>query len=682
MKTPYSVRRSSSFEKLISVDAEYERARIYMDRALQRSYENHRVYFGVDYGQWLQTDLNKLSDENRHAEQYNITQPKVDSLAGSIASEKYEMDVRPIEGVRNSLIEACRDSFYADKELCNFEWAISSVIKDAMIHSGELKMTKVFDKNPYFGNIAFQRCQPGYVIRDPYWSSNDDRECRKLWEVFFMTAEQVSQVYGIDSPMIRNEISMLNRQGMTYEEDPDWDFTQKIRRQYYGNLHRVVEYHYMEKVKIKRLQGQKIDAVNWIPFPVTKDEAVLEEFMVRNEIDPNTMVEVDCEDDIHMVTAICPTLVTTKVLTEGPGAMQPKRLPYFHLSANRDMGEDKGIVDDIIDCQRKINKNQVKLTELIGTATGGGKLFARGLFKTPEQVKRFKEQANNPGYAEEVDDEILKNNPIHYLNQNQYPSTLVTQFDNMWDMVDRISKVPAAMEAMSESANESGILFKRKIEVARLGLITIHTNVIKWRHDIAEAYYWQWQIDPGYNGFEREMSTRDGKHRVILNERVIRDGKIFVRNIPSQIPRSTIMITESKYSPNKILKDQALFQDLYNAAIQQNPNSLYTGYFFGKILETMELNDKDRAELDNIREIQQSLDFARVDAEKTNLSATQQQALLAKVQAMAERSRLEGGSQQQPMDAQEVPEDEFLSQTQASPVDLLPSENPELLATE
>ena len=142
------------------------------------------------------------------------------------------------------------------------------------------------------------------------------------------------------------------------------------------------------------------------------------------------------------------------------------------------------------------------------------------------------------------------------------------------------------------------------------------------------------------------------------------------------------MITESKYSPNKILKDQALFQDLYNAAIQQNPNSLYTGYFFGKILETMELNDKDRAELDNIREIQQSLDFARVDAEKTNLSATQQQALLAKVQAMAERSRLEGGSQQQPMDAQEVPEDEFLSQTQASPVDLLPSENPELLATE
>lgn len=681
-KTPYSLLRSSSFEKLVHIEAEYDRARIYHDRALQRSYENHRMYFGVDFGQWEQTDLNRLSDENRHPEQYNIVGPKVNTLAGSIASEKYEMDLRPVEGLRTPIVDACRDSFYADKELCNFEWAIGQVIKDAMIHSGELKMVKTFDKNPLFGNIAFQRCQPGFVLRDPYWSSNEDKECRKLWETFFLTAEQVSQIYKIENQRIRNEMSIMGRQGGTYEQDPEWDFTQKINRQYLGNLHRVIEFHWMEKIKVKRIQGQKLDSVVWVPFPVTDDDARKEEFMIKNEIDPHTMTEVEYEDDIHMVSAICPTLVPDKELTEGPANIQPKRLPYFHLSAARDMGEDKGVVDDIADCQRKINKNQVKLTHLIGTATGGGKLYPRGLFKTPEQAKRFKERANDPGYSEEVDPDVLKESPIHYLNQNNYPSTLINQFEQMWDMVDRVSSIPAVMEAMSESPNESGVLFERKFEAARLGLVHIRTNVIKWRHDIAEAYYWQWQIDPGYNGFEREMSTRDGKHKVVLNERVIRNGKVFVRNIPSQIPRSTIMITESKYSSNRVLKDRALFQDLYNTALQQNPNSLLTSYLFGKVLDTMELNDKDRAQLDMIKDLQQSLDLARVDTEKTNLDSTKQQALLVKVQALLERERLESPQEEAMGPDQEVPEDEFMSQNMPPEVSSLPNDNPELLATE
>jgi len=679
----FSLRRSSSAEKLLYIEAEYDRARMHMDKAFQRSYENWRMYFGIEYGQWWADDITRLNSEKRHPEQYNIVQPKVDTLAGAIASEKYEMDLRPIEGRRNSLIEAERDSFYADKELCNFEWSIGQVIKDAMVHSGELKMTKVFDKTPHFGNIAFQREQPGYVVRDPNWTSNDDKDCRKLWEIFFMTAEQVSQVYGIESQQIRNEIMLSGMHGHDYEE-PEMDFTQKISRSYYGSLHRVIEFHWMEKIKVKRLQGQKVDAVNWVPFPITKDENVLEEFIVRNQIDPNTLQEVDYEDDIHMVSAICPTLVIDKVMTEGPGLMQPKRLPYYHLAANREMGMDKGIVDDIADSQRTINRNQVKISDLIATATGGGKLFARGLFKTPEEIQEFKDRANDPSYNKDVDDDALRDNPIHYLNTNQYPSTLIKQFESMWEITDRVSKVPAAMEAMSQSTNESGILFERKLQVARLGLITVNTNVLKWRHDIAEGYYWQWQIDPGYNSVEREQSTRDGRHRVILNERVFKDGKWFVRNIPSQIPRSTVMITESKYSPNKILKDRALFQDLYNSAIQQNPNSIYTSWFFGKILDTMELNEQDRSELDMIKDLQQKLDLARIETEQSGLEANKQQSILASIQALMERQRLTGGEEQQEeIPISEIPEEDFNAQGGGGgPIDLSQQERPELLATE
>lgn len=658
-KPSYKTRMSSKFEQYVLINSEYDRARMAQATQLDRMYRNHKLYFGINGGQWEDKELEQLRREQRHADTFNIIGPKIDTLSGSIASNGFDVDLKPIAGPRTSVIEAERDSYLADRELCDFTAQKNRVIRDGMIHSGEIKMIKSTKfSGAGMGNICFVRCMPGFVIRDPHWITEDDADCQKAWEIFHLTAEDVARKFGVRNKIIQNSIEMERRMGGQYEDvGLHRDFTQSIQRAYKGHLHRVIEYHYLDYIETTRLQGQILGSTRWVVFPITKDHGELEKFMIQHNVDPESMADRPYSDIIHRVATICPTLVPNDVLEDGISTIQPRRLPYFHLTANRSNGEDKGVVDDIADIQTTINKREMKMTDLIGAATGGGKLIPRDLFKKPEELREFLARGNDPKYVGTVDGDVLKDNPIHYLNANQYPGTIINQIERMYDIVDRVSKVPAAMEAMSENANESGTLFNMKMEVAQLGLITINNAVKKWEKDLAEAYLYQWQIDPDYNGIEREMSTSDGKHKVVLNEMVKKDGEIWIRNRPQDIPRCTVVITESKNNPTKRLQDRAFYQELYEFARENNPNSIYVSYLFVKIMETSDMTERDKAEFEMIKKVQQELDLHRVKTEIDNLEATSAQSALIELQSMMEAEQLKAGGQTE-TPVSEVPQSE------------------------
>ena len=659
--------RNPDHELVVRVMAEFDRAMDYDRRNRRRSYANWRAYMAIEAGQWEDDSFTKLVQEDRHAATYNIIGPKVDTLAGSLASEVFDLDWKPAEGIRNSLTEAIKTSYYADKDLCNYEKIVEDIIKDAMIYRGVIKMEMSNRYNP-LSNICFRRVTPGFFVADPHWISDDDNDLTKCWEMFHMTALQIKNTFGVTSPQIEAAIENDLKSGDRYDEYyrysrfyNDQYGTNGIHDQHtYGNLHKVVEYHYMETIKTERLVGQVLDSSRWVPFPLTTDEAALERFMIENKIDPLSLKKAPYEDKVHHVITVCPTLLVDRPLQKGVSKIQPKRLPYLLLSANRAHGQDKGIVDDILDIQRTINKRESRLTDMINTAAGGGVLVNKDLFKTPEQQKRFERRKADPSYVEFVEgEELTKDRAVHYLNQNNFPSALVNQLERMWDIIDRVSKVPAAMDAMSESANESGILFDRKLEISRLGLVTIINRVKNFRRNMAEMYYEQWQLV--YNGPEREMSTFDGERSVVLNKRVYdpSDGKVYIENRPDQIPRSMVIIRESKASPNRRMRDRAIYSELFNLSHEANPE--YTSFFFQKMIETMDLSDEDKVELNSIAKMQKFRDRQKLATEVSTLDAQDKQAALLAMQSELSIQQLIAGQQQAPQGpppVSRIPEDE------------------------
>jgi len=627
-------------------------------RDRQRSYANWKAYFAVDGGQWKDPVREKLHQNNRHAAQYNIIGPKVDALTGSLLQEEWDLDWKPIEGVRNSLTEGVKTAFYADKEIGNYEKSMEAVIRDGLIYEGNIKITMSAKHNP-LRNIAFERCIPGMLIKDPYWVSDDDNDLKLAWETFHMHPEEIAQKFGVSSQELDEMIKLSRADGNVYQSfsrDPNQLAQQGIK----GSLLRVIEEHSIETINTSRLVGKKLGSELYVPFPITNERAKLEQYMIRNKIDPETLIETPYEDRIHKVKTICPEGVKYKYLENGVSKVQCGRLPYVSFTSNRAFGQNKGIVDDLMDIQQTINKRESKLTDLISTATGGGKLVNKNLFDTPALRKEFKERANDPSYVAFVDgDELSKEKAMHYINTNQYPSQIINQLMRMWDIVDRVSKVPAALEAISENANESGVLFERKLQVARVNTITIVNRVRDMRKSLAECYFNQFQV--AYNGPERGFSTEDGKRNTVLNKRVYnhKDGKVYIENRPDQIPRCQVIATESRSAPNRKIRDRAIYSELYNLSVQTNPE--YSSFFFELLLDTMDLDQGHKQRVGEISAMQKIRDKIKMNTEIDTLISQSKMANFQGAQAdmglQEILQQMQGGAPQEVPTAQIAEED-------------------------
>jgi len=647
--------KSSDQEVVFKVETEFQRAFDVQRRDRTRLYRNFGLYHGVDGLQWESALLKKLNDENRAAAQFNVTQAKVDTLAGALSQEKYDLDWKPIDGARNSLTESIKDTWYADKELCSFEDHIERVIIDGLIMEGCLKMHMSSTHNP-LKNIAFKRCTPGYIIKDPYWISDDDDDLNRLWEVFHLPANKIRSIYDIENAKIDAEIETWKKLGGDYNDTFDRDPNTLVNMNYKGHMHRVIEFHWMEDINRTRLAGKKLGGNRWIPFPISEDQDLLKNFMMKYSVDPFSIRETPYRDRIHHVTTVCPSLSPHKVLTNGISEVQPKRLPYFFFSANRAFGQAKGMVDDIYDPQNTINKRESKLTDLVNTSSGGGKMVNSSLFQSREEREKFRANANDPAAVFFVDgDELTQNRGIHYINSNQYPSQIIDTIPRMYDHIDRISKVPPTLDALSESSNESGILFARKLQVAQVGLITTSRRVKNLRKKVASAYFEQWSLV--YNGPERQFTTSDGKYNTTLNKRVFNEeeGKVYIQNRPDQVPRCMVVVTESPNSPNRKLRDRELYAEYFKFAVQNDKQ--YSNYFFRKLMRTMDLTEEEESELKEIELLQKLRDRKAIMAEIAQLDANEKQAVMISMQSLAAVQQM--GQPQQQVPVQQIPEEEI-----------------------
>ena len=75
-------------EQVLRIQHEFDHAMLVDTVNRNRSYRNWRAYFSVDGGQYDDKSLLQLDNEERNAAQFNIIEPKIDTLAGSLSSEK------------------------------------------------------------------------------------------------------------------------------------------------------------------------------------------------------------------------------------------------------------------------------------------------------------------------------------------------------------------------------------------------------------------------------------------------------------------------------------------------------------------------------------------------------------------------------------------------------------------
>ena len=561
MKGDYRTVKSSDHEKVSQIYNARQKAVRAQEEDYKRGLKAWKYYFALPGDQWSEEDRAVMADERRYPFQFDILSPKINTMAGALIMDMPDTDWIPYEGWKTTGTEAIKSTYYSDKEVTNWDFALIHLIKAGLVHSGWVEMVETKKYHP-LGNIGLEYVRR--FIPSPYWKSNNDRDLKEGYKQCYFTPDALAFKYKAKSDLIRNAIA--NQKGGTEElstnaSDQRNNFEGKV-----GDEYEVIETLWLEIIKTERLVGRKRDALLTIPFPVSDDQELLQKFARENDIEWDTVNPEPYDDIVSHKTAICPSLDPNMILHDKKTRVQVRGLPIFHFTTIRHDGKDKGLAESIIDIQQTINKRVSLETNLIEKANGGSDIYNENLFTDEKKRRDFVQNKNKTGRTFFADLDGVKN-ISEQVGSAQFPSQPMTQIELMFDkLLPVVSQVSDAWSAQS-SSGEAGILFERKVQMNKIGTLVLDKSLRQLLNNLGEAYFYQWQIT--YGDHQREVATKGGKETTVLNEQ-LEDGSI--RNDVKYTPRCKVIVSENVRSATRQIRDRTMSTELLkNLNPETNP---------------------------------------------------------------------------------------------------------------
>jgi hypothetical protein len=352
--------------------------------------ENHRMYSGLEFGQWP-SEVVQACKGTKLLSQFNFLKKKVDSVVGNIVQNWYDVDYVSTDGVNDDDITLMKDLYYSDKEICDWELEFHTFLKNGIIKGADMMMYVDYRHDPNFGNIGLKTLVPGSVLYDPNWVDNNTANCKNIFTVRYMTAKDMKRAYPKMSDRIDMLIRFKEQTATEYVHNSQRDsIPRRDLREDYNNTYRVIEYHHMEKEKVKVRT-----AISRNGQAISVPEDASEAWFEHNKVNPEEVIEKSQWNDVYYVTAFAPDLDLSQPLSEGYGYLQVGRLPFFHWSYNRHNGRDIGLIDDLKDSQVYYNEMMSLVHELI-KSTRRTKIIDPEMFGDVSSLDDLKEKFTDP----------------------------------------------------------------------------------------------------------------------------------------------------------------------------------------------------------------------------------------------------------------------------------------------
>jgi len=590
-----------NFEIVRHVYKMYTRHEDYWRPDHHRLIRNRRMAWGVNFGQWPAYTVEKLREEGRRPPTLNHTGKKVESQISAFQSNDFDMKYTPVSGRLDSLSEALQDMFYSDRSNLDWDAAEAVALRDFFTWGGYERM-RISDKyNKEFGNIAFEAVDPQHIYLDTSWKSNNPNDIRHYYEWSMHTASEIARMFGDNvSERLKDIRDREEREGVNLGEYHGGVHHYHDSDQKWGDMHRVIWYHYLED----EARDWEYDLVNNCVFPETgfpngsdKDRQAKTEYIRMMGLDPNHDIRTVRQNKrIKMLQAICPSIDNELVLAKGKDRIQTNNVNLYPL-ANSLNGQFKGTVDELYDIQRQFNNVEMIKEDVQMRIAKGGFILDRALAGGDVNKEREIEQRwNDPGariWADEGATEALgQHGGMIPLPQPSIPGDFFHQNNFRLDQFDMLSLMPAAMDSRSESTTESGRLFQSKIQVGMLG--QKHQRTIwkwhkKWK---AEAYALQAKIT--YAGMPRMFSKVNGDIFTINDRKTDASGNAYILNDISKLPEMKVNMLESPKGTDIRTELSSKYQEVLPLFSQDPQDRLVKLIVLKGLIETMPITEESK----------------------------------------------------------------------------------------
>lgn len=582
-----------------------------------RMQRNFGLYSGVDNSQWPTDAIWNHADEGRPISSFNYIQKNVDTVLGSVLQNPFKTVFVP-EGPDASVDDTrlLQQLFEYDFNRGNYEWEKTKFYRDGLIFNGVLEMFVDY-RHDTLGNIGLAHRNPAHIFMDPYWQTDDIRDCRYIFKATWMTAREVKDTFKVDVAFIENQIKINETNGFNYFTDPGlWAKYFDRSTEFYDQLNqrfRILEVVWMQRTIKKRVK----DTENQNLFLDVEDPEGLND---AGRLQGNGMFLVPEETSLCKVFTFAPAVGLNVVLVKGNHPVQVGRLPYFIWSEKNLFGERQGLVDILADAQLTLNKRESMATFWQITQANGSEFIERDLFDDEGEYNRYLQAKHTPGNSFTVTPGAIKEQKQAPISRGQMPIDLLNSADRALTYMNNASSLVEAVRGQVNNQNQSGSAFTKQIEQALVPFRVLQLSLKSMEREIAEAYFFL--SKKVYSDAPRVFHNPATGDFIPINQ-FMKNGVPQLNNI-ANIPRHNIRIEMDPMGFSQKEKSRNEYFELSKAT--QNP--ILRAAYELKMVEYMDLPKHEKEEI-----IEDAKLFVEMQKLQVQNQMAQNQAAMAQLQA-------------------------------------------------
>jgi len=604
--------------KISWIEEEFDAALNVSKEDRDRESESWKLFSGLENGQWSDEALSTLKEEKRNPFQANFIRNKVTGYAGSLVKNLFDLDFETTDDDQIEGIQFLKSMMYSDKELLDWNNHYMQAVVAGCVHESALEIY-ISTKYSPLGNLGLRYIQPGHIIFDPFWISNDTTDLRRAWKVGYFTADQIKKKWKHKTAEIDEAIKSKLYSSTDFDNGDIFKdgFAHKELNERYGDTYRVIEYHHIEEEERK----VRFAVADGTILPEKEED--VEEYAAINGIDLSYgTMENKIQMKVYYVSTICPELSVTLMLEDRPGSLQIGRLPFFPWSVARINGKNSGLPALLKSVQQTYNKRESMIDHMIATSANGGMLIDPDIVDNDEaRMERLQRNWNTPSYKDWAAPNSISSGRQYFaeLPNAKVDFGIINDMERISSLSDRIGYQTATNDGRAEYSAESGILFARKQLQTEISQTTILRSLEFLWNEIGEAYFFS--AKRLYGNIYREFVIPSTGERIEVNKPINTPNGQIIKNDLSKLSRVKIIVTQSPEGVSQKAVDRAINIEFLRVLGNDNPLARATAIH--NVMGTLSHSLSEKKEFQEAAAIEKELVLNRALTELMQLKAAQ-----------------------------------------------------------
>lgn len=426
-------------------------------------------YQFVAGNQWSDDELDRFEKDHRPTITINRIKPLMNILSGYQRLNRYDIDFLPRTSDDLQICEVRKGMTKYILDRCDYDSQESHAFLDAVVGGiGWFEVGYEFDEDKQDGEAFVRREDPFSIYVDPEAHKPDFSDAKYIFRAKWVDKDELKLAYPEHADAIEAQFRVYDvaEQQESRKADPLWykKSTKNLTKI------RLVECWYKTK---KPTTIYTLSDGTQIPQQKMKIDYLLQGL-------------VESWENVTRTQVRCCVFFDVVLLEDIESPYQHGELPFvpvicYHYGAG-DL--PAGVVRDLKDPQREINKRRIQELHILDNSGDGGG-FAEEDAMTEEQWREFKENATKPGHFQKVRPQALSMGKIMPRQPSSPPAAVIQAEAQATQDLTAISGINEALMGTDIPSQSSGRAIELKQKQAITHIAPMFDHLRKAKKQIA-----------------------------------------------------------------------------------------------------------------------------------------------------------------------------------------------------